>query len=105
MKGDDQGEGNAGLGGGGLSRRPARGGGTHHGSGVRSGVWPPCCPSWREQLFQFFRIYTLLISAQLGPLSPACPVQCQDARIPWAPGTLRRGELVLYILTQEDPKG
>lgn len=45
------------------------------------------------------------ISAQLAPLSPSRPIQCQDARVPLAPGALRRGELVFYILTQEDPRG
>lgn len=98
MQADDRDEGRAGLGScQSLKQDACSGGGTHHGSGVL----PPHCPTWGEQLLQFFHVHTLFISASL---CPSGPIQCQEARIPWAPGALRRGELVFYILTQEDPK-
>lgn len=80
-------------------------GGTHHGPGVRSGVWLARCPSRREQLLQFLHVYTFLVSAQLATLSLSSPIQSQDARVSLALGALRRGQLVFYILTEEDPKG
>lgn len=74
-------------------------GGTHHGSGVRSGIGLAHRPSRREQLLQFLHVHVFLISALLAPLSSSSPIQCQDSRVPLAPGALRRGQLVFYILT------
>lgn len=79
--------------------------GTHRGPGVRSGVRLAHCPRGGEQLLQFLHVHAFLLPGGLVPISQSGPGQCQDTRVPLAPGALRGGQLVFYILTQEDPEG
>lgn len=68
-------------------------------------AWLARVPGCGEQLLQFLRVRTFLAVAPLVPTYQSGPIQCQDTRVPLAPGALRRGQLVFYILTQEDPMG
>lgn len=84
-----------------MGESETEGGGWGTGTHSGPGAWLPSCG---EQLLQLLGIRMLLISAELAPLSSAHSIQGQDTRVPLTPGTLRRGELVFHILTQEDPK-
>lgn len=87
-----------------MGESESEGGGWGTSTHSGPGAWLPSWSSCGEQLLQLLGIHMLLISAELAPLSSAHSIQGQDTRVPLTPGTLRRGELVFHILTQEDPK-